>query len=121
MIPLQNLQQRHIGFLLPAGLPEDYRTAAGAWEGDCVFMALPAQAELFTDPAYLALAAHQDAGEHRIHVTSDGTTLSLRAVAPSGASLFVRLPSSGLGEWGTGEGATEEQLGCAVRVSDRAA
>jgi hypothetical protein len=43
MIPLQNLDEEHIGFLLPAGLPADFASTVGRWEGDCVFMALPAQ------------------------------------------------------------------------------
>ena len=121
MIPLQNLQQQQIGFLLPAGLPDDFRPAVGEWEGDCIFMALPTQSELFDDPAFHVLADHKEAGEHRTRVSNDGSTLSAIALAPNGAELFVHLPDSGPGAWGTRAGSTGTQLGYAVRVSNRSA
>ena len=119
MIPLQNLDQQHIGFLLPAGLPDDFASSVGQWDGDCVFMALPTQAALFDDPAFRVLADHKDAGEHRIAVTNDGSTISVLATAPTGAQLFIRLPDSTPGVWGTRGATTETQMGHAVRVSNR--
>jgi hypothetical protein len=119
MIPLQNLHQQHIGFLLPAGLPDDYASATGHWEGDCIFMALPSEAALFDDAAYRVLTDHKDAGEHRIVVTNDGSTICAVATAPTGAQLFVRLPESMLGTWGTRNASIETQMGHAVRVSNR--
>lgn len=118
MIPLQNLDQEHIGFLLPAGLPADFTSTFGQWEGHCVFMALPTKVELFDDPAFGVLANHKNAGEHRIAVSNDGRTISVAATSPSGAQLFLQLPASGLGSWGT-RGATDTQLGYAVRVTRR--
>lgn len=119
MIPLQNLNQQHIGFLLPAGLPDDFASAVGQWEGDCIFMALPTQASLFDDPAFRVLADHRDAGEHRIAVTNDGSTISLTATAPTGAQLFIYLPDLAPGTWGIRGADGETQLGHAVGVSER--
>ncbi len=119
MIPLQNNHQQHIGFLIPAGLPPDFISSVGQWEGDCVFMALPTKPELFDDPAFRVLADHKDAGEHRIVVSNDGATLSVIATAPTGAQLFVRLPACALGEWGTRVATTDTQMGYAVRVTKR--
>ncbi|MBB5030568.1 hypothetical protein [Prosthecobacter vanneervenii] len=119
MIPLQNLNEEHIGFLLHAGLPDDFASALGQWKGDCVFMALPNQTELFDDSAFRVLAKHKDAGEHRIVVSNDGFTISVVATAPNGAQLFVRLPDSTLGAWGKLDDATETQMGHAVRVTNQ--
>jgi hypothetical protein len=117
MIPLQNLDRQHIGFLLPAGLPTDFASAVGQWEGDCVFMVLPTKPELFDDPAFRVLADHKDAGEHRIAVSNDGSMISVLATAPTGAQLFVRLPASTPGAWGTRVATTDTQMGYAVRVT----
>jgi hypothetical protein len=119
MIPLQNLDQQHIGFLLPAGLPADFASIDGQWVGDCVFIALPTKPELFKDPAFLVLADHQDAGEHRIAVSNDGSTISVVATAPAGAQLFIRLPATAPGAWGTRIATTDTQMGYAVRVAKR--
>jgi hypothetical protein len=119
MIPLQNLDQQHIGFLLPAGLPADFAAIVGQWVGDCVFMALPTKPELFNDPAFLVLADHKDAGEHRIVVSNDGSTISVVATAPAGAQHIIRLPGSAPGAWGTRVATTDTQVGYAVRVTKR--
>ena len=119
MIPLQNLDEQHIGFLLPAGLPAEFASTVGQWEGDCVFMALPTQLALLDDSAFRVLADHKDAGEHRIVVSNDGSTISVVATSPGGAQLFVRLPESGPGEWGTRISTTDTKMGYAVRVSKR--
>src|SRR5688572_24490323 len=110
MIPLQNLDQEHIGFLLPAGLPADFTSAVGQWEGDCVFIALPTKPELFDDSAFRVLAAHKDAGEHRISVRNDGSAISVFATARTGAQLFVQLPASVRGTWGTRVAGTDTQM-----------
>ena len=117
MIPIQNNDQQHIGFILPAGLPADFISSVGEWEGDCVFMPLPTKPELFDDSAFRLLADHKNAGEHRIKVSNDGSTLFVVAIAPTGAQLFVRLPTSALGTWGTRVASTDTQLGYAVRVT----
>ncbi len=82
-----------------------------------MFMALPTKPELFDDPAFLVLADHKDAGEHRIAVSNDGSTLSVTATAPTGAQLFVRLPAAAPGAWGTRVASTDTQMGYAVRVT----
>ena len=119
MIPIQNNDQQHIGFLLPAGLPADFISSVGEWAGDCVFMALPTKPELFEDPAFRVLADHKDAEEHRIKVRNDGSTLFVLATAPTGAQLFFRLPASELGTWGTRVAATDTQMGYALRVTKK--
>lgn len=80
-------------------------------------MALPTKPELVDDPAFRVLVDHKDAGEHRVAVSNDGTTLSLVATAPTGAQLFVRLPVSTPGEWGTRVGSTDTPMGYAVRIT----
>ena len=119
MIPLQNHRQQHLGACLMAGLPDDYASTAGIWEGDCVFMALPADPELLEDPSLFILRRHDhvEAGEHAITVTNDGSTVSLLATAPNGEQLFIRLPASGPGVWGLVTATGEEPLGHAVRVA----
>jgi hypothetical protein len=121
MIPLQNLNQQHLGALLPAGVPDDYLTIPGEWSGECVFMALPTQAELFDDPAYRILDthSHRGLGEHRLHVVGDGVSVVLVATATDGSELFIRLPQVGLGAWGTRSDRIETRLGYAVRASNR--
>ena len=121
VIPLQNFQQQHLGALLPAGAPEDYLTTPGEWSGECVFMALPIQSELFDDPAYRVLDSHshRSRGEHRLRVVGDGASVTLVATAADGSELFIRLPQTGLGAWGTRADTTETQLGYAVRATAR--
>ncbi|MGC3989952.1 MAG: hypothetical protein QM796_09805 [Chthoniobacteraceae bacterium] len=121
MIPLQNFQKQHLGALLPAGIPDDCLSAFGEWSGECVFMALPTQTELFNDPAYRVLDdhSHQGLGEHRLRVVSDEHAVTLLAVAVDGSELFVRLPKVGPGVWGMRCGNVETQLGCAVKASTR--
>jgi hypothetical protein len=121
VIPLQNQSQQHIGFLLHSGLPLDFMSKVGDWEGECIFMALPAKSELFDDPAFAVLEGHKHAGEHRLAVTNDGETLSFLATAPTGAQLFVRLPKSPTGTWGTRAIETETLVGHAARVSNQSA
>jgi hypothetical protein len=80
-------------------------------------MALPTEATLFDDPAFRVLADHKDVGEHHIVVANDGSTISVLATPPTGSQLFVHLPASALGTWGTRSATTEIQMGYAVRVS----
>ncbi len=119
MIPLQNLAQQHLGFLLTAGLPDDFVSTIGRWEGEGIFVAVPTEAELFEDPAYQILAAHRDAGEHRLVVANDGVTIEVIATSPDGMEVFVRLPDSAAGVWGTRDGAAEIPMGHAVKVAKR--
>ncbi len=79
-------------------------------------MALPTEVMLFDDPAFCVLADHKDAGEHRIVVTNDGSTIFVLTTPTTGAQLFVRLPASAPGTWGTQSATTEIQMGYAVRV-----
>jgi hypothetical protein len=118
MIPLQNLAGKHLGVLLTAGLPKDFLSCEGRWEGDCIFFALPTERGLFDDPVFCVLADHKDAGEHHIEVTNDGTTLSLLATAPTGQHFFVRLPNPGPGTWGERINGIDTPMGLAVRVSN---
>ncbi len=84
-----------------------------------MFMALPTKPELFDDPAFHVLADHKDAGEHRIRVSNDGSSLWVIATASTGAQVFVELPVSAPGTWGTRVATTDTPLGFAVRVTKR--
>lgn len=117
IIDLQNHDQEHIGFLLPADLPEEIEANVGQWQTDCIFMALPNDVRLFDDPGFLVLASHKDAGEHRLAVSNDGSTLAAIATAPTGQKLYVRSLPSGAAVWGSLEGGTETQRGWAVWTS----
>lgn len=115
MIPLQNLSEQHIGFLLLAG-KIDFMSKVGAWEGDCVFMALPTKSELFEDPSFLVLSKHKAAGEHRFAMSNDGSKIRLVATAQDGAQLFAELPMSAPGIWGVRVAGVETKMGYAVKV-----
>lgn len=113
-IPLSNLQQEHLGFMLLAGIPDEYRNTEGQWEGDCVFIALPKEAHLFNDPGYLILAGHDHwgLGEHRVTIINDGIKVSYSAVGSDASIIYVSIPLNGVGEWGVIDRGSTTKLGC---------
>ncbi|MEK7949980.1 hypothetical protein [Luteolibacter soli] len=119
MIPLLNQDGEHLGFLLPADLPDEYSSIEGSWETECVFMALPMETDGFDDPAFAILESHKQAGEHHLAVSNDGTALSFVATAPTGEQIFVHLPDAPTGVWGTLEAGAETPVGHAVRIPDQ--
>jgi len=119
VIPLLSQNGEHLGFLLPASLPEDFASTTGEWEGECIFMALPLDSEMFEEDAFAVLEGHKHAGEHHLAVANDGTTLSFVATAPTGEQIYVHLPGdSPTGTWGTLESGTGTLLGHAIRISN---
>jgi hypothetical protein len=113
-IALTNSQGTHAGFILVAGVAEDYRCRSGEWQGQCVFMALPTEPAMFSDAAYLELADRKECGEHSLRVANDGTTVSLVAADTSGECFYATIPGDGPGEWGTIRGGTRSQSGRAI-------
>ena len=112
-VPLLDLQQMHLGFMLVAGAPPDYPSTIGHWEAECILMGPPAEAQLIDEPAYAVIAEHHLAGEHRLAIVNDGTTVSFEAHSPDGAVLYLVIPHDALGEWGTQSGATRTRHGYA--------
>lgn len=103
-IALTNNQGKHAGFILVAGVAEDYRQRSGEWQGQCVFMALPNEPAMFSDSAYLELADRKQNGEHSLRVTNDGAVVSMIAADSNGECFYAKLPQQGHGEWGTVRG-----------------
>ncbi len=114
-IPLSNLQQEHLGFMLLAGISVGYHSTMGHWEGDCVFIALPKEAHLFNDLGYLILADHDHwgLGKHRVTIINDGIKVSYSAVSSDASVIYVSIPLNGVGEWGVVDRGSTTKLGCA--------
>jgi hypothetical protein len=113
-IALTNKEGKHAGFVLIAGVAEEYRRTSGEWQGQCVFMALPIEPVMFSDAAYLELADRKQHGEHSLRVTSDGAAVSLIAADESGDCFYATMPADGLGEWGIIRGGARTQCGRAI-------
>ncbi len=113
-IALTNGQGKHIGFMLLAGVEDSYRSQSGEWRGDCVFMALPKEPALFSDPAFLELAERKQRGEHSVRVTNDGTTVTFDVADAGTACFYATISSDGSSEWGTVRNGTRTQSGRAI-------
>ena len=106
-IVLQNPDGEHLGFMLcNPGLDQP--------SGDCVFMPLPDQPQLFGTPAAELLFTRREAGESTWQVTVRDP-LSVVVRTPGQATeLFIELDSAGAGRWGTGRGSSREVVGHAL-------
>jgi hypothetical protein len=113
-IALTNKEGKHAGFVLLAGVAEDYRRTSGQWQGQCVFMALPTEPAMLSDAAYLELADRKQHGEHSLHVANDGAVVSLFASDESGECFYALIRGGGSGEWGTIHGGARIQSGHAI-------
>ena len=94
---LTDNDQAHLGFILLAGA--GYPADAATFEGDCIVMPLPRDPALFSSEAYLLLAEHKDAGEHRYRMRRDA---GVRTFAISGSltrKLSVVVGADGWGDW----------------------
>src|SRR5262249_41544694 len=116
-IPLLDLNKQHLGFMLVAGVPDDYPTTVGQWEADCVFMGSPREARLVDEPAFCVIAQHRAQGEHRVTIRNDGTIVSFEAHSPRGEIFYLIIPRDSLGEWGTQHNATRTKYGYAHFIS----
>jgi hypothetical protein len=113
-IALTNKEGKHAGFVLVAGVADDYRRRSGEWQGQCVFMALPTEPAMLSDAAYLELAERKQHGEHSLRVANDGTAVSLVAADESGDCFYATMRSDGPGEWGTIRSGARTQSGHAI-------
>jgi hypothetical protein len=113
-IALTNSQGKHIGFMLLAGVEDSYRSKPGEWRGDCVFMALPTEPALFSDPAFLELAERKQRGEHSVRVANDGATVAFDVANAGTACFYAKIGGDGGSEWGTVRNGTRSQSGRAI-------
>jgi hypothetical protein len=113
-IALTNGEGNHIGFMLLAGVEDDYRSKLGEWRGDCVFMALPKATDLFSDPAFLELAGRKQRGEHSVCIINDGTTVTFDVADAGTACFYARMGIDGSSEWGAVCNGGRTQLGRAI-------
>lgn len=106
-VVLQNADGAHVGFMLCS--PDLDQPS-----GDCVFMAIPGQAELFDTPAAVLLFERRKSGESSWQV-SDREPLTI-AVRTQGlpADLFIELGGSGIGQWGVVNGSDRQIVGRAL-------
>lgn len=106
-VVLQNADGAHLGFMLCS---PDLRQPSG----DAVFMALPAQAELFDSPAAELLFQRKEAGESHWKVVGR-SPLSVVVKTPGVAvEVFIEIRASGVGSWGVGSGANRKVIGNAL-------
>jgi len=100
--------------MLLAGVDDSYRNNTGEWRGDCVFMALPTESALFSDPAFLQLAERKERGEHSVRINNDGTTITFEVADAGTACFYAAIGSDGRGEWGAIRDGSRSQSGRAI-------
>jgi hypothetical protein len=106
-VVLQNADGAHLGFLLCS--PD-----LGQPSGDCVFIAVPGQAELFDTPAAAPLFERRVAGESAWQVISREPLCVVVRTPGLPAELFIELGGSGRGQWGLGSGPDRQIVGRAL-------
>ena len=106
-VVLQDADGAHLGFMLCS--PD-----LGQPSGNCVFMALPGQAEVFESPAAELLFERREAAESSWQVVCR-EPLSVAVRTPGlPAELFVELGGSGSGQWGVVSGSDRQVVGRAL-------
>lgn len=105
-VVLQNAEGSHLGFMLCC--PD-----LGQPSGDCVFMAVPGQAELFDTPAVDLLFQLREAGESSWRVVGRKPLLVVVQTPGLPAELFIEL-GGGAGRWGVVSGSDREVVGRAL-------
>jgi hypothetical protein len=106
-IVLQDAGGAHLGFMLCS--PD-----LGQQSGECVFIAVPAQAESFDTPAAALLFQRREAGEGTWRVVRR-KPLSMVVRSPGLAyEMFVELGGAGDGQWGVSSGSDRRVVGRAV-------
>lgn len=95
-IVLQTSDEQHIGFTL-------FHPDFGASEGDCVFVVVPKNADLFDSKEVSILLDIKEVGEHQWVRTGDEVVVSLNGLDTlkyHGNGILVHLPSNTeLGVW----------------------
>jgi hypothetical protein len=93
---LQDDEGRHLGFLLLA-------IKGASLEGDCVFMIMPKEPEMFDTPIAQPLFARKEAGEFRVTLNHDaGWSASIRGQELP--DFDIQLDASGAGSWREADG-----------------
>ena len=106
-VVFQNAEGQHLGFMLCS--PD-----LGEPSGECVFVPLPVEAELFGTPAAELLFRRRDAGESSWQVVGR-EPLSVVVRTPAlPDELFVEIGRSETGEWGIGSGTDRRVVGRAL-------
>src|SRR5262245_45696391 len=106
-VVLQTADGAHLGFMLCSA---DLDQASG----DCVFVAVPMQAELLDTPAAGLLLARREAGESSWRVVGlDPLSVVVRTPGLD-AELFIEPGGSSPGHWGVFSGSAREIVGRAL-------
>jgi len=106
-VVLQNADGAHLGFML-------CNPDLGQPSGDCVFMAVPGQVELFDTTAAELLFERRELGESSWRV-SGREPLSVVIQTPGlSAELFIELGGTGTGRWGVVSGSDRQVVGHAL-------
>jgi hypothetical protein len=106
-VVLQNSDGGHLGFMLCS--PD-----LGQPAGDCVFVAVPGQAELFDTPAAKLLLLRREAGESSWQVVGREPLSAVVRTPGLPAELFIDLGGSGHGQWGVVSGSDRQVVGRAL-------
>jgi hypothetical protein len=106
-VVLQNADGAHLGFILwSPGLDQS--------SGNCVFVAVPGQAELFDTPAAGLLFERREVGESSWRVAGrEPLSVAVRTPGLPG-EMFVELGGSGTGQWGIVSGSDRQVVGRAL-------
>jgi len=82
--------------------------------GNCVFVVVPGQADLFDSPEAELLFQRREAGESTWHVEHRGRlAVQVRTPGVSG-EMFIEIDGPGPGQWGVGSGPDRLVVGRAV-------
>jgi hypothetical protein len=111
-VVLQSADGANLGFML-------CNPDLGQPSGDCVFVAAPAQADLFDTPAAQLLFQRQGAGESAWQVIRR-EPLSVVVRTPGlPAEMFIEFGGSSVGQWGVGSGSDRQVVGLALLLTRR--
>ena len=106
-VVLQNADDAHLGFML-------CNPDLGHPSGDCVFIAVPGQVELFDTSALKLLFERREVGENSWRV-SGREPLSVVVQTPGlSAELFIEIGGTGTGRWGVMSGSDRQVVGHAL-------
>jgi len=105
-VVLQNADGAHLGFMVCT--PD-----LGQPAGECLFMAVAMQAELFNTPAALLLFERRGAGESSWKVVGREPLSVVVSTPGLPAELFIEL-DGGFGQWGVGRGSGRRIVGRAL-------
>jgi hypothetical protein len=106
-VVLQTEDCAHLGFML-------CNPDLGQPSGDCVFIAVPSQPELFDTPAAKLLFQRREVGESAWQVTCREPISVIVRTPGVPAELFIEFDQQGTGQWGPISGAQRQIAGRAL-------